>query len=133
MQNVNILFYCCSSTVVCIFNPQLPPSLPITSPPPRSYPLWLCPCILHICSLVTTPQFPPYSSPPSPFSDSFFSISMSLVIFCLFVCIVDYVPLAGDIIWYLFFTGWLISRSIMLSRSIHAVMKSRSSFFLSAA
>ena len=39
----------------------------------------------------------------------------------------------GEIIWYLSFTTWLISLSIMLSSSIHAVEKGRSSFFLSAA
>ena len=55
---------------------------------------------------------------------------MSLVIFCLLVCFVDYVPLIGDIIWYLSLTTWLISFSIMLSSSIHAVTKWRSSFFL---
>ena len=36
------------------------------------------------------------------------------------------------IIWYLSFTAWLISLSIMLSRSIHAVVKGMSSFVLSA-
>ena len=35
--------------------------------------------------------------------------------------------------WYLSFTTWLISLSIVLSSSIHAVAKGRSSFFLSAA
>ena len=34
-----------------------------------------------------------------------------------------------EIIWYLSFTTWLISLSIMLSSSIHAVTKGRSSFF----
>ena len=34
-------------------------------------------------------------------------------------------------IWYLSFPTWLISLSIMLSSSIHAVAKGRSSFFLS--
>ena len=78
------------------------------------------------------PNCPHYSSPPSPLvTDSVFFISMSLVIFCLFVWIVDYVPLVGLIIWYLFFTGWFISLSIMLSRSIHAVRRvGAPSFFL---
>ena len=57
---------------------------------------------------------------------------MTLVIFCLLVCFVDYVPLKGEIIWYLSLTTWLIALSIMLSNSIHAVAKGRSSFFLSA-
>ena len=36
--------------------------------------------------------------------------------------IVDYVPVKGEIIWYLSLTTWLISLSIMLSSSIHAVV-----------
>ena len=61
-----------------------------------------------------------------------FLTSMSLVIFCLLFSLVDYVPVKGEIIWYLSLTTWLISLSIMLSSSIHAVTKGISSFFLSA-
>ena len=50
-----------------------------------------------------------------------------------FVSFVDYVPVKGDIIWYLSLTAWLISFSIMLSSSIHAIAKGVSSFFPSAA
>ena len=59
--------------------------------------------------------------------------SMMLVIFCLLFSFVDYVLVKGQIIWYLSLTTWLISLSIMLSSSIHAVAKGMSSFFLSAA
>ena len=52
-----------------------------------------------------------------------FLTSMSLVIFCLLVSSVDYIPLIGEIIWCLSLTAWLISLSIMLSSSIHAVAK----------
>ena len=81
------------------------------------------------------PYFPSLSSsPPSSLvTINLFFISMSLVIFCLLVCFVDYVPLTGEIICYLSFTTWLISLIIMLSSSIHTVTKGRSSFFLSAA
>ena len=58
---------------------------------------------------------------------------MSLVIFCLLFSFVDYVPVKGEIIWYLSLIAWLISLSIMLSSSIHAVAKGKSFFFLSAA
>ena len=58
---------------------------------------------------------------------------MSLVIFCLLYSVVDYVAVKGEIIWYLSLTAWLISLSIMLSSSIHAVEKGISSFFLSDA
>ena len=79
-------------------------------------------------------SFPHYPPPSTPLvTVSIFFISMSLVIFCLLVCFVDQVRLIGEIIWYLFFTAWLISLNIMLSRSIHAVVKAGSSFFLSAA
>ena len=57
----------------------------------------------------------------------------SLVLFCSLVCFVDQVPLIGEMIWYLSFTAWLTSLSLMLSRFNHAVAKGRSSFFLSAA
>ena len=78
--------------------------------------------------------FPPLSPPTSLLvTVHLFFISMSRVIFCLLVCFVDQVPLIGEIIWYLSFTAWLISLSTMLSSSIHAVVKGRSFFFLSAA
>ena len=38
----------------------------------------------------------------------------------------------AEIIWYLPFTDWLLSLSMMLSSSISAVTKGISSFFLSA-
>ena len=73
------------------------------------------------------------SFPHSPLAIvKLFLTSMSLVIFCLLFSSVDYVPVKGEIIWYLSLTAWLISLSIMLSSSIHAVAKGISSFFLSA-
>ena len=36
---------------------------------------------------------------------------------------------SGEITWYLSFTSWLISFSIIFSSSIHAVVKGRNSFF----
>ena len=93
-------------------------------------PLWFCPCVLHSSSWK---PFSPLSLPPSPLAIvRLFLTSMSLVIFCLFFSFVDYVPVKGEIIWYLSLTAWLISPSIMLSSSIHAVAKGISSFFLSA-
>ena len=37
---------------------------------------------------------------------------MSLVIFCFLFSSVDYVPVKGEIIWYLSLTVWLISLNI---------------------
>ena len=106
--------------------PAKPTSLPCFHPPP-----WYSPCVLYNSSWKT---FPPLSSSPSPLAIvRLFLTSMSLVIFCLLFSFVDYVPVKGEIIWYLSLTVWLISLSIMLSHSIHAVAKGISSLFLSAA
>ena len=120
------IFYC-SITVVCIFSPPLyptpakPTSLFCFHPPP-----WFCPCVLYSSS------WKPFSllSPlPSPLAIvRLFLTSMSLVIFCLLFSFVDYIPVKGEIIWYLSLTDWLMSLSIMLSSSIHAVAKVMSSF-----
>ena len=101
--------------------PSLLTSLPF--PLPR---LHYCSCVLYNCSYKPFTLFP-WNSLPSPLWDSLlvtanlFSISVSLVTSCLFVCFVDYVPVKGEIIWYLSFTAWLISLSII--SSIHAVGK----------
>ena len=106
----------------------LPPPLP--PPTLNPIPLWLCLCVLNTCSLRSLSLLSPSISLSPPLW--LLSVcSMSLVIFCLLVCFVDYVPLKGEIIWYLSFTIWLISLSIMLSSSIHAVAKEGvTSFFL---
>ena len=124
-----LIFYCYSITVVCLFSPSLhpnpakPPSLLHLHPPPR-----FCPCVLYSSSC--NPLFP-LSPPPSPLPIvRLFLTSMSLVIFCfLFFYSIYYVPVKGEIIWYLSLTIWLISLSIMLSSSIHAVAKVYLHFF----
>ena len=50
-----------------------------------------------------SPEIPP---PSSLVTVSLCSISVSLVLFFLFVCFVDYGPIKGEIIWYLSFTAW---------------------------
>ena len=100
-------------------HPSPPPqpnrtSLPCFHPPP-----WFCPCVLYSSSW--TP-FSPLSPPPSPLAVvRLFLTSVFLVIFCLFLSSVDYVPVKGEIIQYLSLTAWLISLSIMLFSSIRAV------------
>ena len=74
------------------------------------------------------------SPPHSPLAIvRLFLTLMSLVIFCLLFTSVDYVPVKGEIICYLSLTFWLISLSIKLCSSIHAVAKVVSSSFLPAA
>ena len=57
-------------------------------------------------------------------------IFMSLSLFCLLVQFVHYIPHMGEIIWYFSFSDWLISLSIMFSRSIHTVTKGKIFSFL---
>ena len=86
---------------------------------------------LCLCLDLTFPFFPLLSPCPHPTGHCqfvlYFHVSGSILLPGLFV------PLIGEIMWYLSFTAWLTSLSIMLSSSIHAVSKGRSSCFLSAA
>ena len=61
----------------------------------------------------------PLNHPPQ----SSLLLSTSLCLFCLLVQFVHKIPHMSEIIWYLSFSDWLISLSIMFSRSIHAVNK----------
>ena len=53
------------------------------------------------------------------------SPSIGLSLFCLLVQFVHYIPHMSEITWYLSFPDWLISLSIMFSRSIHTVAKGK--------
>ena len=112
-------------------------------------------CTIALCP--THPHLPPSNLPPLALSmcpsymlldgrsPIFFLLSLSHLLsgYCQFVlyfnvsgsiwlvCFVAWIPLIVEIIWYLSFTAWLISLSIMLSSAIHAVTKDRSSFFFS--
>ena len=128
------LFYWFSITVVCIYPPSLPPPQAIPASLPCFHPPWFCPCVLYSFSWKTLPSSLPLSPPIFPLvTVTLLLVSMFLVIFCLLVCFVDYVPVKGEIIWYLSLTTWLISLSITLSGSTHAVAKGRSSFSFPAA
>ena len=94
------------------FSPH--PSTPPQPNPPPSLASTLPLGFVHV-SFIVVPENP---SPlcPSPLAIvRLFLTSMSLVIFCLLFSSVDYVPVKGEIIWYLSLTSWLISLSIMLS------------------
>ena len=122
-------FNCCSITVVCIFSPSLhptrakPTSLPHLHPPP-----WFCSCVLYSSSWKPLSRLSPLPSPLVIVR--LLLTSMSLVIFCLLFSFVDYVPVKGEIIWYLSLTAWLISLSIMPSSSIQIVKRVGAPFSL---
>ena len=85
-----IVFYYCSSTVIFILPPAQHMPQPCPSPTLNPIPLWLCLWVLYTCSLKTLPPFLPLTPPTSSLvTVSLFLISMSLVLFCLFVCFVD--------------------------------------------
>ena len=58
-----------------------------------------------------------------------FHASGSVLLISLFYSLF-YSPLMSESIWYLSFTDWLISLSIIISSSNHAVAKGKNSFFL---
>ena len=102
---------------------QLPTSLRFLHPPRY------CPCVLYNCSYKPFTLFP-WNSLPSPlWSLSACSQFQCLWLYfaCLFVLLIRF---QLKIIGYLSFTTWLISLSIILPSSIHAVTEGRSSSFL---
>ena len=66
-------------------HPHLPPLISPPSLDPTS--LWLCPCVLYTCSLMTLPPFPHYLLPPPIWLLSVCSLfqCLSLYFACLFV------------------------------------------------
>ena len=73
-----------------------------------------------------------FSPRPSPWTTvSWFFVSRSLFLFCLLAYFVHYSLYISEIIWYLSFSDLLVSLSIILSRSIHAVKKGKISFLYS--
>ena len=111
------------------FHPPFPS--PTSSHP---FPLAVATLILRSMSFVCLFSFSaqslsPHTMAPPPAAVSLFSVSMSLFLFCLLVYFVYQIPNISEIIWYLSFCDWLITLSIMLSRSIHDVAKGKI-FFL---
>ena len=106
------------STIPAPSQIHLPPVLP---PLPLGF--------VHLSFIVVSENLTPII--PSQFPSGYcqfvlnFNVSGYILLACLF-CQLG--PVKGGIIWYLSLTTWLFSLSIMLSSSIHAVTKSRSSF-----
>ena len=119
-------FYCCAITVVFISPPYSSPALPT--------PGCFCPWVFYTCSLTTLPLLCSVIPLPLPLRSLSFCYLFPCLWFYfarLFILLIG-CDLIGEIIWYLSFTVWLTSLSIILSSSIHAVAKGRSCFFLSA-
>ena len=105
------------------------PFSPLRLPPPRLLPssLWpsphccLWPWLVHVCSLATS--FPFFHSVPP----SLWQLSVCSKYTCHCFSLVNqftlFIRFHRQVIWYLSFSDWLISLSIMFSRSIHAVAK----------
>ena len=77
--------------------------------------------------------FSPSPSTPLPYDTCQPVLCIYESVFILFVCIFFYYnPHISEIIWYLSFSDWLISLSIIPCRSIHTLKKSKISFFFIA-
>ena len=130
-----ILFFYCLSTVVSILISPLPlaPPFPASHPPPYpSLALSMCPLCMFLDDPPLSSPLIPLPAPPCLLTVCYLFQCVWLYFACSF-CWLQQVPSIVEIIWYLYFTVWLISLSIMLSRSTHAVAKSRCSYILSAA
>ena len=107
-----------------------PPQLNPSPSPASTLPLGF----IHV-SFIVVPENPfPHYPFPTPLCYCYIVLNFNVSGYILFAFFfsVDYVPVKGEIIWYLSLTAWLISLSIMLSSSIHVVAKGRSSSVLSA-
>ena len=109
--------------------------LPASPSPLLSQSPYHCPCLWfkHKCSLVNPFTIFHQRPPFPPAAVSLFCVSMFLFLFCSLVYCAHYIPHISELRWYLSFPDWLILLSIIVSRSIHAVVKGKSSFFLTAA
>ena len=93
---------------------------------PSPYP----PCTIHANHNAPFLFFPPLSLPSHPSSPVPFPLVLCFC--CCFVPSVffySYTPYMSEIIWYLSFSIWLISLSIIPSSSIHVVANGRICFF----
>ena len=129
------LYFYCLHYYRCSYLPPTTP-LPASTQPPPPFPLAFphcCLCLwvmyIYVLWLNTSPSFTQSSPHLSPVScQSVPSMPVSI----LSVYFVHWIPHKSEVIWYLFFTNWLISFSTIISRPNHAVTKGKSSFFIMA-
>ena len=103
---------------ITIYPPYVPFCLhpPLTSPITTLLSMSKCPLSFFL--------FPP-SPNHHPSTLSACPLSISLSLFCLLVQFIHLMPHMSEIIWYLSLSDWLISLSIIFSRSIHAIAEGR--------
>ena len=84
----------------------------------------VCVCEFSFCLIPSPFRHNPAKTPSSLISASLFSVyeSISILFVSLFYSLGPHI---SEITWYLSFSDWLISLSIMLSRSIYAVTKGK--------
>ena len=101
-QKIILLLFNHSCLHLILTTPPSPQSSPPPSPASTSLGFVHVSFIVVPENIFPLPPFPPLSPPSSPLvTVTSFLISMSLVIFSLLVCFVDYVPVIGEIIWTL--------------------------------
>ena len=129
-------------TASCIYHPKAslfaPPCIPPLSsstalhPHHLSFP-WAITLLssLSICFFffVIPSPFPPSLPTFSLTALSLFFVSMLLFLFCLLAYFVHSIPHMNEIMWCLSFSDWLISLSIIISRSIHSFTKGKIPLF----
>ena len=103
--------------------------------------LWLyavysqCSVVLIYCIhsslylLIPSPYLAPSPSLSPLVTTSLSSISVNLFLFCIYIRFIFQIPPISDIIRYLSFSFWLISLSMILSRSIHVAVNDIIPFF----
>ena len=127
------LVHCICVLTTQVMSPSSPfiPPIPSSTPPAITTLLSMSISFFSLFTLLCS--IPPPPQPPSPEQPPTLS-AVSMIFICesvsiLLVHFVHWVPHMSEIIWYLSFSDWIISLSILFSRSIHAVAKGKISFF----
>ena len=78
---------------------------------------------IHVLCLVPSPSFHHYPPTPSPLvTVSLFHISMPVFLFCSLVHFAHEIHHIGKIMWYLSFTTWLASLTIIFSINVGTLL-----------
>ena len=73
---------------ICLhFHPSTAPRPTHPASHPQSYPLWLCPCVLYICSLMDLPLFSSIIPSPLPSGYCQFVLYFNVFDYIFFACL----------------------------------------------